>query len=172
MATNNATNNFGGAGGALVLIDTQVAAGVAALNFTSGITSAYNDYYMIFDSIIDVGAAGFTRIFVQLSVDGGGSYIATGYRSGAGTANGMVPGNLSDSATLGYSNGTIINATSGAGYVNSLWTNAEFVPGGGNFPSNQAGAYETPNIVVNAVRVVLSTGNTFSGTVSLYGITT
>ncbi len=171
MATNNATNNFGGAGGALVLIDTQVAAGVAALNFTSGITGAYNNYYIVYGSIIDASASGGEFLLAQLSTNGGSTYISTGYL-GASTSGLVLNDNIAGATTVLFGAGTFFNVTSGSGYVANYVSENSVIPASGSNGAIVGGCYDTPNIVVNALRVVIDTGDTFSGTVSLYGITT
>lgn len=162
-----------GGGGALVFIESQTASGVAELNFTTGITSTYNNYLVILTNIQPTVAG--KDFIVQLSTNGGASYITTGYKTSTATTNGiiMLEANGGNPSVTSFINGPtyILNATSGAHYVASSDTTMTisdpaipniFVDGG-------AGFYTTPNIVVNAFKFLFQDASNFSGTVSLYG---
>ncbi len=162
-----------GGGGALVFIESQTASGVAELNFTTGITSTYNNYLVILTNIQPTVAG--KDFIVQLSTNGRASYITTGYKTSTATTNGiiMLEANGGNPSVTSFINGPtyILNATSGAHYVassDSTMTISDpaipniFVDGG-------AGFYTTPNIVVNAFKFLFQDASNFSGTVSLYG---
>lgn len=158
----------GGGGGDYVLIQTQTATSQASLNFTTGITSTYNNYQLIIDNLVPATTA--TAFCVSLSTDGGATYITTNYNQG-NTGLTALSLNFNDS-TFNYGTISLYNLTSGNGYVTVTGSGVivdltvpEVVNTGGN------DAYLTASTVVNALQLVNSDGSTFSGTFSLYGIT-
>src|SRR5882757_3151138 len=67
--------------GALVLVQTQSATLVTSLPFTTGITPSFNNYLLVSNNITDPTFAG-ANFGLQISSDGGATYINTGYSSG------------------------------------------------------------------------------------------
>lgn len=83
--------------GALEYIETQAASGASQVDFTTGIDSSYNVYYLAFrDTTVSVDG---TNIGLRFSDDGGGTFIATGYQAGMNR-------NPYNSATVTNANGT------------------------------------------------------------------
>ncbi len=159
-----------GGSGALTLIQTQTASSVASLTFTTGITNTYRNYLVLIDNCIDASAS--SAIFqIQISTDGGGSYVASGYvNGGAALTSGLYAGNLLDGTT--YVSGSIylFNLTSGAGYITSSLNGMRMNSTGPTVTSSGVvGIYGTAAQIVNALKVFPNDGNTFSGQVSLYG---
>jgi hypothetical protein len=81
MLTSNGSGNppswSSGPGPALILISSQTTtSGQTSVNFTSGITTAYNTYYVIFTY---VGASAQAWVALNYSTNSGSSYVATGY---------------------------------------------------------------------------------------------
>jgi hypothetical protein len=159
----------GGGSGALVLIQTQTASSQTALTFTTGITGTYNNYQLITDSLVPATTP--SSFNLQISIDGGATYISTNY---AGGLNGMTLIGLAvGDSTFNYATSNLYNFTVGAGYVCAITTSITIdltVPDVGGGTGN-ADAYLTPATVVNAFQLVTSDSTAFSGTFSLYGIT-
>jgi hypothetical protein len=167
--------------GALVLIQTQTVSGVTAVNFTTGITSSYNNYFIAVTNFNSSTAVGTTWLTMSLSTDGGSTYITTGYFNGLLGLT-VAPFGALDITGFYYFNANIMNLTSGSGYIispsissNSGWF---YDPTGPSLTAmtNDADAYGTVSTVANAFQLqlqdnVIPTSYTFSGTISLYGYT-
>lgn len=168
-------------GGALVLLEQHAASSSASLDFTS-ISATYDEYVIEIVNLVNGSAA---IPMIRLSTDGGSSYdsgsnydwgYAFNYSGGSGTifgasasgvqwrdanttlaANGSWNGTFRLFAPGGalykHLNGDIACRDSSAGVV--------FFHGGGQYKSTSA---------VDALSVVMSSGNIASGTVRLYGV--
>lgn len=163
--------------GNIVLISTQTANGGTALNFTSGITSTYNNYMLI---VVNIDAN--ATLGIELSSNGGSSYITSGYQSGYRFASYNSASynisffssqfKISELLSSGYSlNGIyyLYNMTVGSkpffsGNITSVTTS-------NNPTMAYCGAWYDTNITVNAFRIRNTSNNTINnGMVSLYGI--
>lgn len=170
-AGSTVTINGGGAGsGALVLIQTQTAGGVAALNFTAGITGTYNNYLLIVDSANCPTGGGGDNLAVQLSTNGGATYIATGYVGGVTTWMQMGTAMVANSTSFASADFYVANLTSGVGYVQGISNNVTLdtaIPSCtfGTFGST----YNVINTSCNALRIIVDGVKLWSGNVSLYG---
>jgi len=162
--------NASDSSGSMQLLQTQTASAVATLDFTTGISSTYTNYLLIFNKI-NCPLAATTDLFVQLSINGGLSYITSGYRNNVAADNGLQLTNVTDGTSLCYGTAYLYNVTSGAGHVSSNTGATVASPGVNSLGSGSNATYETPNITVNALRVVTASGAVYSGIVSLYGIT-
>ena len=168
----------------LVLIQSQTASSSSSLTFTSGITSTYNDYWICISSII-TSATG-ANLEMQISTNGGSSYISSSYTTGEVSTNNTVGGawnndvnatsymiaihNVSTSSVYASTSFTLYNATSGSGYVQTQGTGCSYDAGlSGMYFIYQMGNYNTSSTTVNALKFLTSSG-TFSGTISLFGI--
>jgi hypothetical protein len=84
MLTSNGAGNppswSSGPGPALILISsTTTTSGQSTVNITSGITTAYNTYYVL---VTNVGnSSGQSFISLNYSTNGGSSYVSTGYQN-------------------------------------------------------------------------------------------
>jgi hypothetical protein len=173
-----------GTAGNLVLIQSQtIGVGGVVINFTTGINSTYNNYFMLLSGCLNQNTSAY---IIEISTNGGSSYIATGYRNVFGyfptnsttwTSSTDVAGQ--ELASIGFGGGSsgvinggvyLYNLTSGSGYIASS--------GKGVVADNTAaatiywfcaGQYETASTTVNALRVYTS-GTTAGGTISLFGI--
>ena len=110
-------------------------------------------------------------LMVQLSTDGGSTYISTGYSDATGSVtNGLVITYFNDSATdLNNTQIWLSNMTVAAGYVTAWgadvgWDSVAMALAGGPQPA----AYTVADITVNAFQLVTSDGTAFSGVFSLY----
>lgn len=157
--------------GGMVLIQTQTTAGAASLDFTTGIGSPYSKYLLIGTNVKQVATAAY--IYLRVSTDGGGSYIATGYTSGIVTFayNGTTATNANVTTSF------ILHAITSGGpgvFQSTLDLTAGSQPGATTHGSHQntlgnsVSSYTT-NSTVNAIRVLADAG-TMSGTFSLYGL--
>lgn len=174
-----------GVAGSLILISTQAAANVATLSFTSGITSTYKNYIVIFDTIVPANTGSGVELQMLFSVDGGSNYLATNYQSGRFSSN-------YNSATMGNSNATTFcligggaESTQNTPYLSgsiNLYNLASSTPPaytgvafGQRFVDNtqqqsRSFGYNTTTTGVNALRFLFGTGNITSGTFTLYGV--
>lgn len=162
-------------GGALVLIQTRTATAQATLTFTTGITNSYNNYLLLGNSITSASATIDSKMFIQLSNNGGGAYDATNYfaQEGAGQSGitvGLSP-NGSDwtgaflSASVDLLNLTSANASHIVGQ-STFWAT---VPGvAGSSAGNLFSQYAFTGFPTNAFRLIMSDGSNFSGNFSLY----
>lgn len=156
--------------GALTLLQTQVASSATELDFTTGITSTYNNY-LILGSNITTADVGAVFIQLQVSTDGGITYDTTNYTSGFSTlTTGMDYAVSNDNTQYTFSPYYLTNVTSGSGYVLGS-SNTNFFDTSGSTTSTSVlfDAYTVINSTVNAFRLISSTGGAFSGTFSLYG---
>jgi hypothetical protein len=161
--------------GALVLIQTiSSITNVTSVQFTTGITATYNNYLLIINSAtIPSSATPLSKtLIVQISIDGGATYITTGY---GGFIQGLIVIQESTGTTdafIGSASNTLNNFTSGLGYVSSYGdamgydtTSSIFAPGNG------IGIYLTTSTIVNAFRVLTADGTILwsAQAISLYG---
>jgi hypothetical protein len=175
------TGPAGGAG-SYVLVEQHTASTSATLDFTTCITSTYDDYQLRFLNILPAtNAAG---VLMRFSVDGGATYDAgSNYTyvnrnffsggsnddSGAAQSAFSLGGSISNtgygfSATLNISN-PLGGTSSTAMYGQNLNKNT-----GVGLIGNVNFDIYVPTTAVNAFRVLASSGNITSGTVRCYGI--
>lgn len=163
----------GGGSGSFVLIQTQSATAVTNLNFTTGITSTYDNYKLFVTGYIPGITAEW--LYLLISIDGGLTYINTGYIavSGAGPDGLVVLGPPAGGGDIFLLNAEIdlLNFTS-SGYP----TVAAVMGIAFDLTSPFAALinfyqsiYATP-ATVNAFQLVQDDGSVFSGTFSLYGL--
>ena len=170
--------------GALVLIQTQTASNSASLTFTTGITPTYNNYLLVYTNAFPIN--GGDDLALQISINGGATYINSGYASGLPVLvyNTGATGVFNNTAymLLGASlrnfaiglNGSVYlqNFTSGPalGWP-ALTGTCQFQTSGGTyFVGSPISTYETGPTVVNAFRIIATTGNIAQGTFSLYAV--
>lgn len=171
--------------GSLVFIQSQTAASSTTVDFTTGITSTYNNYYFLISNML-VNTA--TAVFqMQVSTDGGGTWTAgTGYNSGAkrvsfngntwvaGSAASAAQWNLSEALSTGllpryFGYITFYNISNGG--VPSYSGCAIDDPNAtGVMGYNALSGYQSAVTTINGFRFTVSTGNMTTGFFSLYGI--
>jgi hypothetical protein len=170
-------------GGNLVLIAQNTPSGVASTSFTTGITSTYNNYFLIIDQITGSTSPTAFNFQCQISTNGGSSYISSGYLSGGisltyasatwGTNQtstsayflGRVPANTANFSANYY----LYNLTSGSNYLGI--SGETMVMGGSGGSSRQGivdGSYDG-TATVNAIQISPTSG-TMTGTLTLFGI--
>lgn len=169
----------------MVLLEQHTASSSATLDFTTGITSAYDDY--IAELINVLPATDSVQLLLRFSTDGCANYAAANYIwqhlyiYGAGVVNwessssdtGICVGGAAVSNTNAGVCGTIRLHNPGAAgttfksvtmdttrYVGAIPALVHDSPNGGNI---SIGA-------VDAIRFLFSSGNIASGTIRLYGL--
>jgi len=171
--------------GAIAYISTQTASGSpTTIDFTSGFSTTYDNYFVIFDNMNTTGGALYIRLYKSGSFRTTGyNYIYTSAWDGSTTS---LSGAASDSGTfIQVNNGVAVSTTYQSGIVylynaNSTTTNAQTIiaqtsgMGNNNQSKNyiaSAGGSQNTAAVVRGIQFYFSGGQTFdSGTFKLYGI--
>lgn len=177
-----------GGGGAVVLLEAHTASSSAELDFTTSITSTYDEY--VVEVLNLVPATNATDLFLQFSTNGGSSYDATSghyswaafrWIAGANSQNGSA-----SATSIGLTTGASLtsNTVSNAGIVGTYkifnplsGTMHTLLAGNGNswysagpdMGTSISGTY-LQTTAVNAFRIFFGSGNIASGTVRVYGI--
>ncbi len=169
---------------ALILLEQHTASSSATLDFTTGITSTYDDYIIRLIDVVPANSS--VDLFFRVSTNGGSSYDTSSnyfwgwnYVPNTGAA-GIVQGTSATSITLF----TAITNTARAGGVNGTFN--MFNPGSASirkgFTYHVVASQSSPvytgtgfglwdvDTAVNAVRFFFSAGNIASGTIRLYGV--
>lgn len=156
----------------LILIQTQTTAGAATIDFTTGISSTYLSYLVLFRQI--KAATGTPAFYMLFSTNGGSSWLNSGYTSG-------YNGTAYNSATWGNGNSTTqcrlggLSTTSlygGYMYIHNLGGSTVVTYNGRAFENNNQTDITfgtNSNTGVNALRFQTQSGN-IVGSISLYGI--
>lgn len=184
VLTSNGTNwtSAASSSGKLVFIQSQTATSSTTLNFTTGITSTYNNYMLEVSNVLTATAS--KDIYLRISTDGGSTYIATGYQSGINVAiyTSGTYGNIN--ITSGFfllynlnssgvpANGTywLYNMTSGTGYPACTGRANENNNGTGWSDVSMTAFYNTASTTVNAFQILTSSTSILQGKFTLYGI--
>lgn len=166
----------------LQLISTQTASSSASLTFTSGITTAFNNYVLVLSNYVP--ATNNTQLQLQWSTDGGSTYKTSGYLSGmtytqynsATTANvngtAAVILNTAIANTAGYGQSGVYHLqqlTNGSYLPTSSGTFAGALSNTGLYVASSTSVYTTA-VTVNALKILSSSGNLSTGTFSLFGV--
>jgi hypothetical protein len=177
----------GGSGsGSFVLVEEHTASNSAALQFTTGITSTYDEYVLVIQELVPQNSG--DNLLLQVSSNGGSTYD-----TGANYSWNRLSFNSSQTGSAGSSSASSIllqvNVRSGTGnsvsgtihLTNPLGTslNKAFYgqmqaidSTGPNLLGNMVAAlYMVSANAVNAFQLVFSTGNVASGIARLYGLT-
>jgi hypothetical protein len=173
----------GGGGGALVLLEQHTASSSATLDFTTCITSTYDEYLIEFHQVLP--ASGSNTFYMRCSTDGGSTYDSgsnydaafaylydnSGGSSGASGTAFLLGGTNVAAATMGF-NGSLrffdpLNASLSKGYTQHTFYYHDSLnkmiqqQGSGRYASSAA---------VNALRFYFGSGDIASGTIRVYGI--
>ena len=168
--------------GSMVLIQSQTASNSASLKFTTGI-AGYDLYYLAFYNVtVDTATE---VLSLQLSTDGGGTWITTGYTtnglvtdsSGAtsqynNTNAGMMLAFYTETSTTAPINGycTIYGLGSSTYQKSNILFNNQQLHTLGSVATNVSTVCSSTS-VINALQVISETsGNILTGTFKLYGI--
>lgn len=176
----------GGGGGSWVKISSQTAANSATIDFT-GLSNAYNSYCIVVSNIIPVTNG--VSLFMRTSTNNGTSYDVGAsdynYRL-AGAVDNSVGANSGTNAAqiklTGLSSYVLGNGTAQAlfgtiGLYNIGSANRAYIQGNlscynsSNLQErNWCDGFRNSATAVNAVRLIMSSGNISSGTFILYGL--
>jgi hypothetical protein len=166
----------------LVLVEQKTAASSASLDFTAGITSAYDDYLIELIDLIPATTA--VVISMQFSLNGGSSWETTNYKhvrnymSDAGTTGTQIDdtplvglaASTSNSASGGVSGSLRFHGPLAASPNKVLHGRTMFLHSSGTRYVYEHRLWYLGG-AVNALRFIASSGNIASGTVRLYGLT-
>lgn len=168
--------------GSMIYLSTQTASASATIDFTSLITSTYDDYVVIFDGVIPV--TGGTSLYFRTSSNNGSSYDAgannyawgqsgtLGSGAGATEIDLGIGGAPSNNAAVGIA-GTLrlYNLNSATVYKRAVWDiSYGSATGSASFVSYAGAGARISTAAVNAIRFLMQGGNISTGTFKLYGI--
>jgi len=170
--------------GAYVLLATATASVSATVDFTSVISSTYDDYEILFDGILP--ATNTANLLFRASTNNGSTFLAASQYFASrlnNTASAATPGGLADSAasnitiTSNLSNGAgngawgriLLHAVSTLNTTSIQWS-VTSVDASSNVVFETGGGLVSAGAAVNAIRFLMSAGNIASGTFRLYGI--
>jgi hypothetical protein len=176
----------GGGGGALVLLDSKTAANSASLDFTTAITSAYDEYVVEFINVTP--ATNGVSCVMRVSSNGGSSWDAGANYNFVQRIQSSTYAAATEqlSATSVYLGGVLSNTASAGGLNGRLrifnplsttavkWfqSNTAFLASNDShfYLLDVAGQWNISGTAQNAVQFLMSTGNIASGTIRIYGI--
>lgn len=179
---NLGTHNIFAANLGVVAVESHIASSSAALQFTTGITSAYSDYELRCQDLIPSGSG--PSFFIQMSTNGGSSYdssaiydlayeniFSVSVTAGAQanqTALGIV-GAISNSANYGLNvDARLVSPLSTALYK-KVFGNIDFLSTTNLYMNRFNGVYKSTT-AVNAIQVYFDSSDTIvSGVCTLYG---
>ena len=176
QAASGGTNN-------LVLIQSQTASTSSSISFTSGITSTYTTYLLVYSGIYTSDNS--DSLGVQFSTNGGSSYLSSGYQGGFTYAsyNGNTFINVNSTAQCylgGPTGNTSSKFLSGSVYLYNLTTATppsmmgQFICQGiaGNSVVGNAFGYNTTTSGVNALKIFTTTSSQTitAGKFTLFGV--
>ena len=175
-----------GASGGLVLLEQHTASASATLDFTSSISTTYDDYQI--DLINVIPATNAANLLMKVSTDGGSTWSASTYnwsyiylKLTAGT-NGNVSGAFDSSFHIADANWSTTSGGGVSGRIhlpNPLNSSAvkvilhevvQFNSGDSTGYRYTGGGYWATSTAVNAVQFLFSSGNIASGTIRCYGL--
>lgn len=180
-----ANGSGGGGGGGLVLLEQHTASNSASLDFTTAITSTYDEYLIEFVDL--VSAVNNQTLYMRMSTNGGSSYDAgANYswsvsgsnrfgQSNAGADSGGTEircsaGSFSNPSTGSYSGSAKLFSPGSTTLYKAVMGTALELPDGVTVQNDQFGGFYRITTAVNAFRFLMSSGNITSGTIRVYGI--
>ncbi len=176
--------------GGLALLEQHAASGSASLDFTTCITSAYNTY--LFDIENMIAAAGNANLVMRMSIDGGSTWLTTGYAwsllyvssgSGSGvqaggTTNVRLNENYTSTTTAngGVTGSVFLRNPLSTSYAKHLTFQSNNINGAdGGLYQSIGGGWNSTMSAVNAVQFKMEDAdgtarNTAGGTIRAYGL--
>jgi hypothetical protein len=169
-------------GNNLVLIQSQTASNAATVDFTTGIDSTYDTYLLTMADVVPQTDA--TDLYMRVSVDGGANYLAgTTYAyENVGANSGSISGTSSAGTTqllvsnsLGTGTGEVLNGNlwlqnlANATVYKTIHGTHAYLNSGASVTSRVVGCIARTTSAINALRVLMSSGN-INGTFNLYGV--
>lgn len=171
-------------GGAVVLLQTQTASNSSSIDFTTGINSTYNSYFVVINNLtpgnnsttlrarIDIGAGFDTSSNYSSDNIAGRSNTATDTTNGTTSFSLPSPGNLSTTAS-GFAAFTFVMSYRGSVSTPAVfgWEGRFYSESTGDSYTAKAGANFGLAGAVQGLRFFMSAGNIATGTFKLYGVT-
>jgi len=177
--------------GAIVLITAIAASGASYVDFTSGITSTYDEYLILMGDVVSNAGSGWINLNLRVSEDGGSTFKQGGsdYRfalfycgSGSGSPYSMAGQSTGTTQILvhsdiGYNNSSYrptsaqIRFSLPSGTTNRKIFNVDaigFASDGNTYRMVGGGAYQGTTNAINAIRI-LPNSSTLTGNFYLYG---
>jgi hypothetical protein len=175
-----------GSSGALVLLEQHTASSSATLDFTTAISSTYDEY--VIEMLQVVPATDSNICLLRFSTDGGStwisgtSYVDHVFVGGAGIA--VMGATAGSSIRVSWGSGSFLSNLTGVGQSGTL--RLSLAQTGTSYPSVvgmmsgqltdgyavwlTGGNYHVAGAAVNAFRFLMASGNIASGTIRVYGI--
>ena len=173
-------------GGAMTLIESKTASASATIDFTTGITSLYDEYLVTLTDIIP--ATDDSDLWIRVSQDGGSTFKAgaTDYNharnvtlsapsntplgSSAATAV-TISSSLSNVSTRTFSGEAQCFNPAGTAKFKQFMFHSVYISATATFNSiTGAGNFVLNASAINGIRFLMSAGNITSGTFTLYGM--
>lgn len=171
--------NVGGLGGDLILLDTQIASGITEVEFIGSVSSLYDDYLLMGSQVlIGPGAFAVNQLMVQLSIDGGSSYVVSGYKNNvlpytSGMTTVFSSGGSPQGESISSFSVFLQNLTASFNRPSLCGTRTVFTPPPGmatSITSFPLGYYTLGSLTTDAIRLTMTDSSIFSGIFSLYGL--
>ncbi len=175
----------GGSAGALILLEQHTASSSATLDFTTAISSTYDEYKITFQHVVPAtdGSALLMRVNTGSGFDSGNNYSWMEFRwivGGTGTGGGFTTENainisstadgISNTAAWGYNGNMQLLLGDGSTTFPQTITSASFLKTGGTREGIETrGAYQITTAVTQ-LRFLMSSGNISAGTIRVYGV--
>ena len=176
----------GADGASLVLISSAAAAASATIDFTSGISSTYDEYVI---AVVNMKpATNNTDLWMRVSQDGGGTFKAGASDYGHERFGASDGGSLGSSGSTGDTQMVLIAGTSSTSTVAAhlimrfyvpadtatdkyfLW-DSTWTPNGATINRQSgAGIFILNQAAIDGIRFLMSSGNITSGNFYLYGV--
>lgn len=178
-------SNVSGSSGGLVLIQRQTPSGVATCDFTTGISSTYDEYVVTFTDVRP--ATNGVNLWYRISEDGGSTFKSTGYYGGYSLVGDVTAGAFTSQSNQAQALIAVSVGNTAARPLSGelrFWSPsstttakkciASTIYGDGTTDEarfQQTGILYTPTpAAMNAIRFMFSSGNITSGSIALYGV--
>lgn len=176
---------YSGSSNGLVLIQRQTPSGVATCDFTTGISSTYDEYVVTFTDVRP--ATNGVNLWYRISEDGGSTFKSTGYYGGYSLVGDVTAGAFTSQSNQAQALIAVSVGNTAARPLSGelrFWSPsstttakkciASTIYGDGTTDEarfQQTGILYTPTpAAMNAIRFMFSSGNITSGSIALYGV--
>lgn len=172
-------------GGGLVLLEQHTASASASLDFTTCISSTYDDYLIELVNIVP--ATNTQQLRMRMSTNAGVSYDSGnnynwarwGFDSGGGSTSGgsavafiqLGSQGVSNTASSGGAIGSLrLQPSTGSNQTGVIGDLSFYTTGASSFTKESIMGRYTPSTAVNAFQFFFASGNIASGTIRVYGL--
>jgi hypothetical protein len=160
--------------GSLVFLDSQNGTNVSGVEFTTGISSTYDNYLLLTKADIPAAASWVNSLIIQISDDGGATYKTSNYVTPSNgsvlVSSGLRIDTSMDSSINRVSIYSLLaNFTAANNYAKCTTLSSGKTDSGVLTSQNSGGMYTVSPFSVNAFRLVMTNGATFSVNATLYG---